>query len=135
MKPMLSSAASTKLKVARTRGIPVASQEEKKVGASMENSFEDSSESFRDRVDHQVKHAKDRIAAMIDSVKESWSDERRQQLSEAAERTRRQAAEYFRTTRARHILGDATDVIRRYPIAALVAGTILGLLWSRRKGD
>src|SRR5689334_5235510 len=101
----------------------------------MDNSSEESHQSFRNRVDDQMKYAKDRIARLIDSVKESWSEERRRQLSEAAERTKQQATDYLRTTRARHILADAADMIRRYPVAALAAGALLGLLWSRRKGD
>ena len=101
----------------------------------MQNSFEETHETFRGRIDGRVKNVKERLAGIFESVKESWSDDRRRQLSEAAERTRQQAAEYFRATRARHLLADATELIRRYPLAALAMGAIVGLLWSRRKGD
>jgi ElaB/YqjD/DUF883 family membrane-anchored ribosome-binding protein len=135
VKLLSTSAAASRAKKNSRHGIPVASSLGKKwLERFMENSFEETLEGFRSRLDDQMKHVKDRVAGIVESVKESWSEDRRRHLSEAAERTRLQAEEYLRTSGARHMLADTADLIRRYPIAALAAGALIGLLWSRRKG-
>ena len=75
------------------------------------------------------------INKIVDGVKEKISTTTVRKVSETANQVGDQVRGYIEDRGMRGLAADATDVIRRYPVPAVVLGVLIGILLARPRGD
>jgi hypothetical protein len=75
------------------------------------------------------------ISKIVDGVKERISTDAVRKVSETASQVSDQVRGYIDDRGMRGLANDATAVIRRYPVPAVVLGVLVGVLLARPRGD
>jgi hypothetical protein len=78
---------------------------------------------------------RDGIGKIVDGVKEKISTDAVRKVSETASQVSDQVKGYIEDRGMRGLADDATAVIRRYPVPAVVLGILIGVLLARPRGD
>ena len=74
------------------------------------------------------------FSKIVDDVKEKISTDAVRKVSETASHVSDSVKGYIEDRGMRGLAADATDVIRRYPVPALLLGVVIGALLARPRG-
>ena len=82
-----------------------------------------------------MKHIKEKVKDFVQGVKETSPRETVRNITEAADQAKHQAKDYVEHTTVRGVVDDVADLIKRYPIQALMVGMAAGFLFLRKRGE
>ena len=75
------------------------------------------------------------LSKIVDEVKDKIAGDAIRKVSETASQVSGQVRGYIEDRGVRGLADDVTDVIRRYPMPALLCGVLIGVLLARPRGN
>lgn len=87
------------------------------------------------KVSNVASEVREGISNFVDGVKEKIPGDAVRKMSETVSQVSDQVRGYIEDRGIRGLTDDVTDVIRRYPVPALLCGVLIGVLLARPRGD
>ena len=87
------------------------------------------------KASHLASEVRHGISKFVDGVKEKIPAHAVREVRETASQVSDQVRGYIEERGIRGLADDVTDVIRRYPMPALLCGVLIGILLARPRGD
>ena len=95
----------------------------------------DGSNNVGRKVSNLASEAREGIINFVEGVKEKIPADAARKISETASQVTHQVRGYIEDRGIRGVKDDVTDVVRRYPVPALLCGVLIGVLLTRPRGD
>ena len=96
---------------------------------------EDEPDDIGRKVSNAASEVREGITNFVDGVKQKIPSDAVRKMSDTAGEVTDQVRGYIEDRGIRGLTDDVTDVIRRYPMPALLCGVLIGVLLARPRGD